>query len=138
MRFFSSRFLYLVVHHDVVLLGVLACWVELGFVDSCGILLEVWVDQVHEGHVVPVVCWVVLLGLSVHVGHVVAWVLEDVIGAVGRGLPSAASLWVVSVGAWGVTGCCGRWQSSETGVDKRSVSKEQENNHIIIVTKHQT
>lgn len=90
---FSPASLYLEVVHDqlVVLPDVL---VQLGFVVSSGISLDgFWLVQVHVGHVVLVVCWVVVvLGFSVQVGHVVAFVLDVVIGVVGRGAPSAASL----------------------------------------------
>lgn len=63
-----------------------------GFVTSSGILLGFWLAHVHVGQVVLVVCCVVVLGLCVHVGHVVASVLDVVIDVVGRGLPSTASL----------------------------------------------
>lgn len=114
-----QRFLYLDVEAAVVT-DVLGFWVEPGFVELSGILLGL--VQVHEGHVVLVVCLVVVvmvLGLSVHVGHVVDLVVDVVIGEVGRGIPFAASLWVVNVGAWGVTGWGGRSQFSEIGVDNR-------------------
>jgi hypothetical protein len=39
-----------------------------------------------------VVRCVVVVGLSVHEGHVVTLVVDVVIGVVGRGLPFAASL----------------------------------------------
>jgi len=125
---FPRFFFYHEVDATVVLLGVVFGFlVPLGFVTFSGILLGFWLVQVHVGHVVLVICWVVVLGLSVHVGHVVALVLDVVIGVVGFGLPSAASAWVVKVGAWGVTGCGGRWQPSEMGVDKRPVNQ---NNNI--------
>ena len=73
--------------------AVLGFLVSLGFVTSSdGILLGSWLVQVHVGQVVLVICCVVVLGLSVHVGHVVVSVLDAVIDVVGRGLPSAASL----------------------------------------------
>jgi len=80
----------------VVLLDVVfGFWVVLGLVvvtGFCGILLGFWeeVVQVQVGQVV--VRCVVLVGLSVHVGHVVTLLVDVVIGVVGRGLPSAASL----------------------------------------------
>jgi len=58
----------------------------------CGVLLGFWeeVVQVQVGQVV--VRCVVVVGLSVHEGHVVTLVVDVVIGVVGRGLPFAASL----------------------------------------------
>lgn len=117
---------YLVVVLDVVLLTVLGFSVD----DGVGGALLGFVVQVHVGQVVVLVglavTSVLVLGLSVHVGHVVALVVDVVSGVVGRGLPSAASLWLVRVGGWGVTGCCGRLQSSNVDgdVDRRPSSTD--------------
>lgn len=104
-----QNYLVVVQVGETLVVGCVHHTVEVLCVDDSGLLLGF---QVQDGQVV--VFWVVVVP-SDHDGHVVGCV----IGLVGRGVSSTASLWVVSVGGCGVTGSCGRWHPVEALVLKR-------------------